>query len=240
MGNEEIENETFPSASFQTFLHISTTALKMGIIHSFLDEASFCSNIFQSPSQVSSNRHRTLNYSFIMQSCFPKEPKLHPQDAHKCPLCLQGHSLGGKDLETNEPQADHPLLQTTGPSCQPPASCPHPCPPSALSQPLCVSLPLQVSLYKEDNMLTFPSSYSQLWFHHVPPSQDLGACNCSFPPRFLSPPFPGWLSKFLHLSPPIIPPSTWFIVNNPETSVRNYNLNPQSAECYLALCSGDG
>lgn len=144
-------------------------------------------------------------------------------------------------METNEPQADHPLLQTTGPSCQPPASCPHPCPPSVLSQPLCVSLPLQVSLYKETNLLTFPSSHSQLLLHHASPPQDLGACNCSFPTQILlSPPFPGWLSKFLHLSPPIIPPSTRFIVNNPETSVRNYNLNTQSAECYLALCSEDG
>ena len=236
-----MENETFPSASFQTFLHISTAALKTGIIHSFLGESSFCLDIFQSPPQVSDNRHRTLNYSFIMQSCFPKEPKLHPQDAHKYPLCLQGHSLGGKDLETNEPQAEQPLLQTTGPSCQPPASCPHPCLPSALSKPLCVSLPLQVSLYKETNLLTFPSSYSQLLIHHASPPQDLGACNCGFPTQIpLSPPFPSWLSKFLHLSPPIIPPSTLFIVNNPETSVRNCNLNTQSAECYLALCSGDG
>jgi len=47
MGNEEIENETFPSASFQTFLHISMAALKMGIIHHSWMSPAFAQTYFQ-------------------------------------------------------------------------------------------------------------------------------------------------------------------------------------------------
>lgn len=101
----------------------------------------------------------TLNHSFITQSCFPKEPQATPTEFTNSPISLRAQ-LGKEGKGTGD-------SEQTSPSCYPPASCPHPHPmTTTLSQQPALHLrrvltwsrrflPLQVSFYKETNVLIF-------------------------------------------------------------------------------------